>query len=133
MVETVKKYYALDNNCAETLTWAGNEMYGLELDPKSVKLLSAFGAGCGCGHICGALAGCLATIGSLAVVERAHVTPNFGALCAEFMAKFEAELGSTMCSELKPKYRTEEAKCVKTCELAGQVLADFVAEKGLAK
>ncbi len=133
MVDTVRKYYAQDFNCAETLALSGNETYGLELDAKSLKLLSAFGAGCGCGHICGALAGCLGIIGSLCVQERAHATDGFGALCAEFMAKFEQELGSTMCSELKPKYRTEEARCVKTCELAGQVLADFVAEKGLSK
>ena len=95
--------------------------------------MSGFGGGCGCGHFCGALAGALGIISLLMVTERAHVTPDFGPVRAEFMAKYEAALGSHMCNDLKPKYRTEEAGCVKTCELTAQVLAEFLAEKGLVK
>ena len=133
LVENVQKYYAQDMNCAETLVLAGNDTYNLGLDEKAVKLMSGFGAGCGCGSLCGALAGALGIISSLTVEGHAHATPGFGPLCAEFMAKYEAKLGSTMCAELKPKYRTEEAKCLKTCELTGEVLAEFLAEKGLVK
>ena len=32
LVENVKKYYAQDMNCAETLVLAGNDTYGLGLD-----------------------------------------------------------------------------------------------------
>lgn len=133
LVEKTKEYYAGGMNCAETLILAGNEAYDLGLDAKTAKALAGFGAGCGCGSLCGALAGALATISSLAVQENAHSTPGFGPLCAEFMAKYEAELGSHMCNELKAKYRSEEAKCLKTCELSAEVLKAFVEEKGLAK
>lgn len=133
LVENIRKYYGQDMNCAETLVLAGNETYGLGLDDKAVKLMAGFGGGCGCGHICGALAGALGIISMLTIQERAHVTPDFGPIRAEFMAKYEAALGSTMCSDLKPKYRTEEAGCLKTCELTGEVLAAYLEEKGLVK
>lgn len=133
LVENIRKYYKADYNCAETLILAGNETYGLGLDEKAVKLMAGFGGGCGCGHFCGALAGALGILSILTIGERAHITPNFGPVRAEFMAKYEEKLGSFLCSDLKPKYRTEENGCLKTCELTGEVLAAYIAEKGLVK
>ena len=133
LVENTKKYYENDYNCAEALILAANDTYKLGLDEKTAKVMGAFGGGCGCGHICGALAGALGTIGALAISERAHVTPDFGPLRAEFMEKYAEKLGSHMCSDLKPKYRTEEAGCVQTCLLTAELLAEYLTEKGLVK
>lgn len=133
LIENIRKYQKENYNCAETLVLAGNETYGLGLDEKAVKMMAGFGGGCGCGHFCGALAGALGILSLLTIGDRAHTTPGYGPVRAEFMAKFEQELGSFLCSELKPKYRSEEHGCLKTCELAGEVLEAYIAEKGLLK
>lgn len=133
LTQAIKDFYQQDMNCAETLTLAGNAAYGLELDAKTMKLMSGFGGGCGCGNLCGALAGALGILSVLTVQERAHATPDFGALCGEFMERYQQKMGSALCAELKPKYRTEELKCMNTCLLTGEVLAEFLAEKGLVK
>ena len=133
LLENTNKYYKADYNCAESLILASNDTYNLGLDEKTAKVMGAFGGGCGCGHICGALAGALGVISALMVTDRAHATPDFGPLRADFMAKFEAELGSHMCNDLKPKYRTEENGCLLTCELTAELLAEYLTEKGLVK
>ncbi len=133
LVENTKNYYGNGYNCAEALTLAGNDACNLGLDEKTVKVMAAFGGGCGCGHICGALAGALGVISALTVTGKAHDTPNFGPIRAEFMEKFAEKLGSHMCNDLKPKYRTEEAGCVQTCILTAELLAEYLTEKGLVK
>ena len=133
LVENTRKYYKANYNCAETLILAGNETYNLGLDEKTAKVMAAFGGGCGIGHICGALAGALGIISALTVTDRAHETPDFGPIRAEFMAKYEEKLGSYMCSDLKPKYRTEEDGCLQTCVLTAELLAAYLTEKGLVK
>jgi hypothetical protein len=77
-----------------------------------------------------ALAGILSI---LTIGEKAHTTEGYNPVRAEFMAKYEEAMGSFLCKELKPKYRTEADGCLKTCELTGEVLAAYVAEKGLVK
>ena len=133
LVENTRKYYKANYNCAETLILAGNETYHLGLDDKTAKVMAAFGGGCGTGHICGALAGALGIISALTVTDRAHETPNFGPIRADFMKLYEEKLGSVMCSELKAKYRDEENACLKTCELTAELLAAYLTEKGLVK
>ena len=133
LLENTTKCYKNGYNCAESLTMAGNEAYNLGLDEKTIKVMAAFGGGCGCGHLCGALAGALGVISALTVETKAHDTPDFGPLRAEFMAKYEEKLGSHMCNDLKAKYRTEADGCVKTCELTAELLAEYLTKKGLVK
>ena len=133
LVKNTTKYYKDNYNCAETLILAGNETYNLGLDEKTAKVMAGFGGGCGCGHLCGALAGALGIISALMVTDRAHETPDFGPIRADFMKLYEEKLGSVMCNDLKPKYRTEENGCLKTCELTAELLAAYLEEKGLVK
>lgn len=134
MTELIKDYYLnQDMNCAEDLLLSANDLYHLGLDHKAIKLVAGYGAGFGCGSVCGAIAGAMAAISSLAVEERAHATEGFRDLCQEFMERCEAELGSTMCDTLKPKYRTEEERCAPTCVKVGELLTAFIEEKGLSK
>lgn len=133
LIENTKNYYKNGYNCAEALIMAGNDACELGLDEKTVKVMAAFGGGCGCGHLCGALAGALGTISALTVEGKAHDTPNFGPIRAEFMAKYEEKLGSHMCNDLKAKYRTDADACLKTCELTAELLAEYLTEKGLIK
>ena len=133
LIENSKKYYAGGYNCAEAVIMAANDAYALGLDEKTVKVMAGFGGGCGCGHLCGALAGALGTISALTVEGKAHDTPNFGPIRAEFMEKYAEKLGSHMCNDLKAKYRTEADACLKTCELTAELLAEYLTEKGLIK
>lgn len=87
------------------------------------------GAGCGCGRFCGAVAGGLATLGQMHIDTRAHAAEGFADRCAAFVEAAEAHLGSVQCEVLKAKYRTEECRCLKTLELAAEVLEQHAAKK----
>ena len=120
-----------DHNCAESALLAISEEYGLNIGPEEMKLVSAFGGGMGCGKLCGVLAGSMAGLGKLAVKEKAHATENFGPLCAGLCEAFRARLGSTECAELKPIYRNDEVRCLKTVELGLEVFETYAGENGL--
>lgn len=120
-----------DHNCAETSLLAASDEYGLDIGPEEMKLVSAFGGGMGCGKLCGVLAGSMAALGKLAVNGRAHATQDFDSLCAGLCEAFKAGLGSTECAELKPMYRNDEVRCLKTVELGLDVFEAYAKEKGL--
>lgn len=117
-----------DYNCAETILMAANDTYGLGLREQDFKMVSAFGGGLGCEKTCGALCGVLAVLGCLKVTGRAHATENFKELCANFVQKFENDLGSIDCDALKLKYRDEETRCLKTVALAARALEEYLKE-----
>ncbi len=134
IIENTKNYYLNhDRNCAEAVSMAANDAYNLGLDEKALKLLAGYGGGFGCGSVCGALAGAVAIISLLSCGEKAHTTPGFRDQIGEFMARYEAEMGGTLCKELKPKYVTEEGRCVNTCIKTAELLDAFLKEKGLVK
>lgn len=120
-----------DHNCAESALLAISEEYGLNLGREEMKLVSAFGGGMGCGKLCGVLAGSMAGLGKLAVKEKAHATENFGPLCAGLYEALQAGLGGTECAELKPMYRNDEVRCLRTVELGLEVFEAYAREKGL--
>lgn len=127
--DKVWKYFIdKDYNCAESLLLAANEEYDLQISKESFKLLSAFGAGMGCGKVCGALCSCMAVIGKLKVTERAHVTEGFGDACTDLYDKFVRTLGNTVCEDLKKLYRNDEVRCLKTVEMAADVLDSYIKE-----
>ena len=120
-----------DHNCAESALLAISEEYGLNIGPEEMKLVSAFGGGMGRGKLCGVLAGSMAGLGKLAVKEKAHATENFGPLCAGLYEALQAGLGGTECAELKPLYRNDEVRCLRTVELGLEVFEAYAREKGL--
>lgn len=124
----VRKYYlAQERNCAEAIFLAANEALQLGLTEEDAKLVSAFGGGMGCGSTCGALAGAMAVLGKVRVQGSAHETEGFKESCAAMIETFEARLGGTFCSDLKPRYHTEEERCVQTVLLAAEVLESHLA------
>jgi len=126
------KYFIVeDHNCAETALLAISEEYGLGIRTEEMKLVSGFGGGMGCGDLCGVLAGSMAALGKMAVDGRAHATENFGPLCAGLCDNFNACLGSLKCAELKPRYRNDEVRCLKTVELGLDVFESYAKKKGL--
>lgn len=125
------KYYFENNcNCAEALLRGADEYYGLGLAPDAYKLVSAFGGGMGCGKACGAVCGAMAVIGKMHVETVAHEQEGFKELCAGFVAKAEEALGSIECSELVPRFKTEERRCGATVEITADVLEAYLKEQG---
>lgn len=132
--KVVEKYYLqLDYNCAESVLLAANETLGLGLGEEDYKLISAYGAGMGCGRTCGAVLVALGIMGKLMVSPRAHSTPDFGPKCQELVELLERELGSTVCAELKPIYKTEDRRCIATVEKVLGVLTEHLKSQGLIK
>ena len=122
-------YFNQDYNCAEALLYAANEYYNLNIPLDLLRMVSGFGGGLGCGKTCGMLSSCFCVISLLEVKDKAHATEGFRDLCSSFANKFEDTLGSSICEDLVPKYKTEEFRCLKAVEMGAEVLEDFLKHK----
>ena len=130
--DRVYDYFIHQNrNCAETALLSISDEYGLHLTEADMILVSGFGGGIGCGALCGVVAGCVAALGKMAVTSCAHETKGFGKLCAALHERLESELGGTQCAVLKPMYRTDAERCLKTVEKGLDCFAAFVEEHNL--
>lgn len=127
--ERAYNYFITQNkNCAETTLLSISDEYGLNLTEADMVLVSGFGGGIGCGALCGVVAGCVAALGKMTVTGCAHETKGFGDLCAALHQRLETELGGTQCAVLKPMYRTDEVRCLKTVEKGLDIFEAFIRE-----
>lgn len=128
LLETVKKYYdkCYNLNCAETLIYAANEEYGLDLSRDALKMMSSFGGGMGIESVCGAITGSLSVLGIMFVKERGHESDFIKELSRDFFKSFEAEFGTHDCNELKEKYRNDEIRCSKMVYKAAEILEQII-------
>lgn len=132
MLEKIAQaYYAQGYNCAESIILAGNEMYGLNLDPSVSRAFSAFGGGLQCGELCGALVGACGVVGAKLIERQAHDHKvELRTLTQKVVREFEKELGARKCMELKPKWHNPDpaVKCVRTVTQAAIALEKVVSE-----
>lgn len=128
LLEKVKKYYDEEYNlsCSETMIYAANDEYNLELDKKTLKSMAAFGGGMAIESVCGAISGSLAVLGILFVKEKAHESDRIKELSKEFFDKFEKKLETNNCKELKEKFRTEKSRCSVIVDAAAEILDEIV-------
>ena len=128
LVDRVKHYYdkSYDLNSAETIIYAANKEYGLDLKKDTFKTMAAFGGGMGIESVCGAITGALAVIGIMFTKERAHESERVKQLSQEFFQRFVAKLGTDNCKALKEKYRNDEIRCSIMVEVAAEILEDIV-------
>lgn len=126
--DKVKKYYAkeYDFNCAETILYAANEEYNLNLDKNTLKTMAAFGGGMAIESVCGAITGSLAVLGIMFTKERAHESEKVKQLSQEFFKGFEDKLNTSNCKELKEKYRNDEIRCSSILYAAAEVLDNII-------
>lgn len=131
LLDNVKKYYSkeYDFNCAETMLYAANEEYNLNLDKNALKTMAAFGGGMAIESICGAVTGSLAVLGIMFTKERSHESEKMKQLSQEFFKGFEDKLNTSNCKELKEKYRNDEIRCSSILYAAAEVLEDIVARE----
>ena len=129
LVETMKKYRdksKYDLSCSETILYAANEAYHLDLDEKTFKAIAPFSGGMWIEDVCGAITGSLAVLGILFTNNVAHESDHLKELTLEFFEKFETKMSSRNCTKLKEMYRTEEEGCNKVIYAAGEILDEIV-------
>ena len=126
--EHATHFYLEDGcNCAEAVLLAANAEYNLGLTDDVCKLMGGFGGGMGCGNACGALCGAISALGAVKMGRRAHDNPGFRQECAKLVKSFEEALGHTQCAELKKLHATQAQRCLKTVQLACDVLESHLA------
>ncbi|ABK62384.1 MULTISPECIES: C-GCAxxG-C-C family (seleno)protein [Clostridium] len=131
-IDVMKKYRdksQYDLSCSESMIYAANEAYNLNLDTKTLKALAPFSGGMWTGTTCGAISGSLAVLGIMFTDKTAHNSAHLKSLVIEFQDKFQKKLKSQSCNELKPMYRTEEEGCNSIIFAAGEVLDEIVSRE----
>jgi len=126
--ELIQEGYGIkeDLNCAETILYAANQVYHLNLNSDSLKLAAAFGGGMGIESVCGVLASSLMVLGRLFIKETAHKHPEIKELSKELFDTFQKEMGDILCKPLKDNYRTEEKKCREVILKGAEVLDKII-------
>lgn len=131
LIDKVRKYYdsSFDLNCAETIIYAANEEYNLNLNKETLKSMAAFGGGMGVESVCGAITGAMAVLGIMFTEDRAHESDKIKNMAKEFFQSYEEKLGFTGCRELKGEYRTEQHRCSLMIDTAAEILDDIIAKE----
>lgn len=122
-----------DYNCAEKIIYGANIAYDLGLSKDSCRMMSGFGGGMGIEHLCGAIASGIAVLSILFVEDKGHATPRIKELTDEFINRYQGEMGSIICADLKRDYRTEELKCQLVISKAAEILDDIIEKEQEAK
>jgi C_GCAxxG_C_C family probable redox protein len=128
LIDKVRKYYdkSYDLNCAETMIYAANEEYTMDLSKETLKTMAAFGGGMGVESVCGAITGSLAVISLLFTKDRGHESPRVKNLCKEFFDEYHAALETNNCAELKAKYKKDDIRCWVMMEAAADILDKII-------
>jgi C_GCAxxG_C_C family probable redox protein len=116
-----------DLNCAETILYGANEVYGLGLDSEALKLAAGFGGGMGVEATCGALTGAVMVLGRIFAREKGHDTPRLKELCAEFLEEYRQQMGSIECKYLKDRYWTRRRECHRVVLRSAEILERLIA------
>ena len=125
--QAAQKYCDGKHNCAEAVLHGANDALALALDESAYKLLGAYGSGCGCGSLCGAVAACVAVIGYKNIELVSRGTPAT-ARAGRFVRAVRERYGSELCEKLKPQFYTPEARCDGTIARITRVLDDMKSE-----
>ncbi|WP_242846087.1 C-GCAxxG-C-C family protein [Clostridium novyi] len=91
-IDVMKKYRdksQYDLSCSESMIYAANEAYNLNLDTKTLKALAPFSGGMWTGTTCGAISGSLAVLGIMFTDKTAHNSAHLKSLVIEFQDKFQ--------------------------------------------
>lgn len=118
-VERAKELFHQGFNCSQAVFAACADIYGIEDEALALRLAASFGGGIGrmrqtCGAACGMFMLAGLEKGSAVAGDAEGKKQNY-ALVQDLAAKFQAENGSLICSELlgiapKPQEPTPEAR-----------------------
>lgn len=133
LIDSAKKYYdkGFDLNCAETMMYAANEEYDMNLSKETMKTMAAFGGGMAIESVCGAVTGSLAVLSILFTKEKGHESDRVKNLTKEFFMEYKQALNTYNCNELKAEYRNDDVRCWIMIEKAAEILGKIIIrEKG---
>ena len=123
-----EKHKNLDLNCAESMLWGANEVYQLGVDPKYLRFAAGFGGGMCCEKDCGVITGMVMVLSYLYAKEKGHNSPEMKRIIQEAIYQFEEQYGSSNCTELKKRYRSEAKGCYDLIRY-GAVILDEIIQK----
>lgn len=128
LLDVVKKYYGAeyDLNCSETILYAANEEYDLNLTKETFKTMAAFGGGMAVEATCGVITGAISVLGILFIKERAHESDYVKTLTQEFIEEFRKQCNAINCDNLKELYRNDEIRCLSIVEKGAIILDNIV-------
>jgi C_GCAxxG_C_C family probable redox protein len=128
LIDVATKYYEKERNynCAETMLYAANEYYDLNLSKDALKTMGSFGGGMAIGNVCGAITGCLAALGVIFVEEKAHESDKIKIITKRFIENFGKQFGYIDCAPLKDVYKTEEKRCEDMIFAAAEIMEEVV-------
>ncbi|MFR1709645.1 MAG: C-GCAxxG-C-C family (seleno)protein [Clostridium sp.] len=128
LLNLVRKYYGeeYDLNCAETILYAANEEYGLDLSKDTFKTMAAFGGGMAIESTCGVITGAISVLGILFTKERAHESDYVKTLTQEFIEEFRKQCDEINCNALKELHRNDEIGCLNIVERGAIVLDKII-------
>lgn len=128
LLEKVRKYYGkeYDLNCAETMLYAANEEYNMNLTKETFKTMAAFGGGMAIESVCGVITGSLAVLSILFTKDRGHESDKVKNISKEFFKQFNEALKTDNCAELKKLYRNDETRCSLMVKVAAEILDKIV-------
>lgn len=128
LIEKVRKFYEdeYDLNCAETILYAANEEYDLNLTKETFKTMAAFGGGMAIEDTCGVATGAISVLGIMFTDERAHESDYVKVLTKEFMEAFKERCSTLNCAKLKELYRNDEIRCIKIVEVGAELLDEII-------
>lgn len=113
-------------NCSETMLYAANEYYKLNLSDDALLMMSGFGGGIFEKHLCGIISGAIAVLGikfknkTLDGNNLLEITVN------EFKKEFRDNYDDLNCSYLIENYKTEENGCNDMIFKAAQILKQII-------
>ena len=125
--ETVKKYRTeeYDLNCAESIIYAANEEYNLNLSQQTLKVMAGFGGGMSIGDVCGVVTGAIGVIGIIFTEVSGHKSPIVKEMTKEFIKRFKEKLGYIKCVDLKKEYINVK-RCTLMIEMGAEILDDII-------
>lgn len=115
-----------DMSCAESVFTGGCQQHGIAITPELINAVGSFSGGCATGNLCGAAAAGVAIIGIKLGVGKIHQAPQHKEAVKQFMQRFEETFGHTACSELTPKYKKPDVRCLEIVEKTLQILAEVL-------
>ena len=115
-----------DLNCAETIVYAANRAYGLELPKSALKLAAGFGGGMGVQKTCGVITGASMVFSAMFVEDRGHESSKVKELNQEFFRRMEDTLGHVDCAPIKERWHSDRDGCLPVMIAAARVLQEII-------
>lgn len=107
MHEAIRKFKKpeYDLSCSEATIHAANEVYQLDLDDKSLKMMAGFSGGLMSEDLCGVISASVAVLSVMFTNQVAHQSPQLKTLITEYLSRVDHAFGSRLCLDIKRDHR----------------------------